>query len=345
MKKIFTIMCIGLFLFPCLVQAGQPEPPAVECIEGTPPEPIAVDFGEHTSTCQVDNPTDIDQFQIPIGTEDFGELLRLNVTYLGGSNFYPRVEVWDSCGDPVANRYSRTFTEDFAIPECVGDFQIVVSDANTTYPGSFILQVERIVPVYAPKIAYDLPVVDSIDPVTDVDFLVFDGAASTTIRLNATYLGGSNFYPRVEVWDPSGGNMDNRVDRTYSYDFDLIETGEYLVAISCADRNYTGSYEVEVNCLSPGSCPPDPSAELEQACGDGIDNDNDGATDCDDPDCTGVLPYCPDVCNWPGTCATEAEASVYGSPEGKRSMVVNNLAFLLIPVGTVIFLRIMRRKR
>ena len=46
---------------------------------------------------------------------------------------------------------------------------------------------------------------------------------------------------------------------------------------------------------------------------------------------------------WPD-CIDSAEASVYGSPEGKRSKVINNLTFLFIPAGAIVFLRIWRRK-
>jgi len=294
MKNMLIVMLMGLLSFPCLALAGQPEP-SVECVEGTPPEPIEVAFGEHTSTCQVNNPTDIDQFQTPIGPEDFGKLLRVNVTDTGGTNFTPRVEVWDSCGDPVGNNISPDYSRDFAIPECVGHFQMVVSDDDRYHPGSYILQVERIVPVYAPKIPYDLAISDSINVATDVDFLVFDGAAGSNIRLNVTDKGGTNFTPRVEVWDPSGGKLDNTVSSNYSKDFGLIETGEYLFAISDDDRYHPGSYEAEVNCLPPGGCPPDPSAEEGQSCLDGIDNDADGAIDCADSDCFGVY-GCPVEC-------------------------------------------------
>ena len=180
MKIVLFAVSMCLLLIPGMVQAGQPET-EVECVEGTPPEPIEVEFGEHTSGCQVDNGTDLDQFQTPIGTEDFGKLLRLNVT--------------------------RT--------------------------------------------------------------------------------GGSYFTPRVEVWDPSGGNLDNSVSPNYSNDFGLIETGEYLVAISDDDRYHPGSYEAEVNCLPPGGCPPTPTEGPpgDPSCSDGIDNDKDGFIDVEDPDC------------------------------------------------------------
>ena len=72
-------------------------------------------------------------------------------------------------------------------------------------------------------------------------------------------------------------------------------------------------------CVNPGA---------EEICGDDIDNDCDGAIDP----------------NWP--CEVTAAASTgHGLENVGESSVLNNLMFVLFSVGTVITLRILRRKR
>lgn len=69
-------------------------------------------------------------------------------------------------------------------------------------------------------------------------------------------------------------------------------------------------------------------------CSDGADNDCDGLTDRNDPDCPG---------GYAGVA--NAEASMYGRRALIASGSFNALALLLIPAGAVIVLKIVRRKR
>jgi bacillopeptidase F (M6 metalloprotease family) len=69
-------------------------------------------------------------------------------------------------------------------------------------------------------------------------------------------------------------------------------------------------------------------------CSNLIDDDCDEAIDCADPDCS--LDY---------ACSSNAEAATYGSNSLSGSGISNELILLLIPIGAVIFLRTMRRKR
>jgi Putative metal-binding motif len=91
--------------------------------------------------------------------------------------------------------------------------------------------------------------------------------------------------------------------------------------------------------------------------GDGYGDERCGLDDCDDAD-SGVNPGQSEICgndiddncngradeNWPCT-ATATASTVCGAERIKNSSILNNLAFLLIPIGAVISLKIWRRKR
>jgi hypothetical protein len=78
---------------------------------------------------------------------------------------------------------------------------------------------------------------------------------------------------------------------------------------------------------------PDVNPAVLENCTNGIDDDCDGNTDALDADCSSY------------SATANAEASMYGSKSVVGSGVFNELALLLIPVGALVALRILRRKR
>jgi hypothetical protein len=68
-------------------------------------------------------------------------------------------------------------------------------------------------------------------------------------------------------------------------------------------------------------------------CSDGVDNDCDGTIDAEDSGCGGY------------SSVTNAVAATYGSNSLVGSGISNELALILIPIGAVIFLRLLRKKR
>jgi hypothetical protein len=95
----------------------------------------------------------------------------------------------------------------------------------------------------------------------------------------------------------------------------------------CNEHVYPSNSNPYCDCVHPDPIPQG-TAEV---CDDGFDNDCDGLVDNADPEC-----------RWG---AASVQASVYGQETVENSSVFNNLAFLLVPVGGVVFLRILRRKR
>ena len=72
-------------------------------------------------------------------------------------------------------------------------------------------------------------------------------------------------------------------------------------------------------------------------CSNGVDDDCDGDVDCDDSDCSAFCYSYGGVAN--------AEASSYGSTSLTGSGTFNALTLVLVPIGALIFLRVLRRKK
>jgi hypothetical protein len=77
---------------------------------------------------------------------------------------------------------------------------------------------------------------------------------------------------------------------------------------------------------------PDANPDASENCDNGTDDDCDGLTDHNDPDCP--LPYPPN-----------AQAAVYGAGSVSGSGIANQLVLLLVPLCAGFLLRIMRRKK
>jgi hypothetical protein len=95
------------------------------------------------------------------------------------------------------------------------------------------------------------------------------------------------------------------------------------------------------NCTNPerdcDDTEPDVNPGVSEDCSNGIDDNCNGLADCigaGDPQCD---------CGY--SAAANAEASAYGPESLIKSGVMNQLALLLVPVGAVILLRVLRRRR
>jgi len=112
-----------------------------------------------------------------------------------------------------------------------------------------------------PAIEYGSSVSQSISPVTDVDFLAFQGSANSTVRV---VLQTSGYYddPWLRIIDPTdqdiytnycsggSGGCSFYVDQPLSLD------GTYHLMVADAGDNDTFSYSISLHCLG-GSCPTD----------------------------------------------------------------------------------------
>ncbi len=120
----------------------------------------------------------------------------------------------------------------------------------------------------------------------------------------------------------------------------------YTYAITAVDRSGNESDFSDVVLLTPLPGLGDPSSEGtggdscalsegslgDPTCSDDLDNDCDGSADSADCDCS----Y---------TGCANAEAATYGSGSVTGSGVSNELILLLIPVGAVLLLRMLSRRK
>jgi hypothetical protein len=78
---------------------------------------------------------------------------------------------------------------------------------------------------------------------------------------------------------------------------------------------------------------PDVYPGAPEVCDNGIDDDCDGDGDSDDSECGGEY-----------SSAANAEASLHGATSLKRSGAFNELALILIPMATILIIRVLRRR-
>jgi hypothetical protein len=248
------VLVLTLGLFPSLVQAQQPEM-SIPYDEGVIAEPISLHYGEYTVHCEINPVTDLDRFRF-VGSA--GDTIRVLVRQTSG-RLDPRLEIRDPQGNELYNEFcydACTLQADLTLTES-GTYLLLISDEVADQTGSYTLQLERIPPVSTPPvIAYDFPVNDTIDPVTDIDFFTFSGAENTEVRILVRQTGG-RLDPRLAIRDPQGNELYNEFCYdacTLQADLALTESGTYLLLISDEVADQTGSYQISVQCLF-GNCP------------------------------------------------------------------------------------------
>jgi hypothetical protein len=261
---------IALFIVATFVadvtKAQQTEIPR-ECSEGN--EPLTLAYADHTVGCSIDPAVDLDTFVFEGQAND---AIRINVLSRTAT-FDPRLELRDPAGNVVADTFCNggfvgnssrcSFTLETELMVS-GTYAIALSDVSNNETGNYILQLERIPPVDdPPNVPYNTTASGGIDPATDVDFLSFEGAAGTDVRLTVLSR-TATFDPRLEIRDPTGtlveemfcngGFIGNSSRCSFVVDLSLVVSGTYLLTLSDVSTNELGDYELNVQCLF-GDCP------------------------------------------------------------------------------------------
>jgi hypothetical protein len=212
-----------------------------------------------------------------------------------------------------------------------------------------------------------------VHPYADVDWIKVSTVEGQEYEVRTLDLAGSTPDTVLEVYDETGSMVtenDNYEWDEYTYDWlslaSLVSwTAEYTGTYFVKARTYGGSYghfddqgggpafcsyEISLPCPDldgdeygdPGStvctypetdCDdsnPDVNPGVEEVCGNGIDDNCDGGIDEGCDEIWGVA---------------NAQASLYGPGSVAGSGVVNQLSLFVVPLGAVIVLRILRRKK
>ncbi len=240
---------------------------SVFCTEGIG-EPLLVEYGEHTVGCELGSVTDLDRFEFH-GVE--GEQVRLRLRTTSGITD-PRLQIRDPDGEMVAPE-SPASCDSGCCSQCsvdvrftvgkTGRHTLLLSDAGADETGSYTLLLERIPPPFDPPvIPYDFPVTGVLDPVTDVEFFAFEAAAGTEVQFTLRTTSGITD-PRAIIRDPEGVVVDTAAcdsgccfPCTASVTFVPALDGMYLVELTDAGVDETGSFEIGLQCLF-GMCPAD----------------------------------------------------------------------------------------
>jgi hypothetical protein len=251
----------------------QPEFP-VACVEGQ--EPLHLNYGEHTTGCAIDSSTDLDRFTF---TGTAGDEVRVIVRSLT-THLDPRLEIRSLCdpNSPIifANFCSGqtsggsgikcTISAPSLTLPCTGTYGIFVSDQGSDETGEYQLEIAQILPRDDGLcVDYGIPIGEVVNQPTDVDFVQFQGAANSIVRLVVRSL-TNHLDPRLEIRDPAGNEIfdsfctgqtsgGSGIKCTLSTgDIMLPLNGTYTAILSDAGSDETGSVEINLECIV-GNCP------------------------------------------------------------------------------------------
>ncbi|MFK8031393.1 MAG: dockerin type I domain-containing protein [Gammaproteobacteria bacterium] len=265
-KAFWCSVLVAVFGFSATAFAQQTEV-SIAC--ATDESVQLLQYGEHTTGCDIDDPSDLDRFEF---CPEVGDEVNIKVAALA-SFLDPKLVVRNPSGVIVAEEVcldSCALTLNYTVVDS-GCHTLFLSDNSTQSTGDYTLQLERHYPAFSSSqlLSYDETLVDEIAPHTDSDFFRFYGVTGTAVRINGSAL--ANFMdPVFEVRRPDGSFIVNGVDDgafcldgcAFSKDVMPDVDGWYSVAVYDRLSFETGAYNISLWCIS-GDC----------------DSDGDGAPD------------------------------------------------------------------
>lgn len=133
-----SVFCLNLS--PLVSQAMQPENP-VACVEGST---ISIGFGDHTTNCELENPTDRDRFQFSASGSDMVRVIVLSgtngldpVVEVRGPNG-PEIVGTSFCSGNIPGRlpFRCSFSVDIT-PSISGKHTLAISDSGFNEEGNY----------------------------------------------------------------------------------------------------------------------------------------------------------------------------------------------------------------
>ena len=246
------------------------------------PEPtnMPISYGDVIACSIAPNAADIDTFRF---AGSAGEKIVILVTNPGAFLINPSIELFAPDGTRVAlagngGSFSARIADPSFMLTVSGTHTIVVSDADSNHTGPYTLTLERVDPPSAAVqlIQYDQVKTDEINPIGDMDVVVFNGAINDNIRILITNPGAFLINPSIELFAPDGtrvalagnsGSFSSLIDRV------LTQPGTHAILVSDADSNHAGPYGLSLTCIS-GPCTPAPICDGRRATITGTPEDN-----------------------------------------------------------------------
>lgn len=252
---------LALLCWPQLVRAADESVPcAVE------PTNMLIGYG-NVIACSLSSTIDNDTFRF---NGLVGHRIILQITNPGEFLINPCIELFaprgvlvtSACGGFSARIGAPVFDLDES-----GEWRIVVSDNGLDNSGPYSLALARVAPNAVPSAAleYDVaPLVDTLDPMVDIDGYSFQGQQNAQVRLVISNTSDFLVNPCIDLYADDGtrlavqcGGFSALIDHT------LPQTGTYRVVVTDSGLDNLGPYSLALSCRVPptgsDTCePPDP---------------------------------------------------------------------------------------
>jgi hypothetical protein len=219
--------------------------PATQVVDG--------DSGPITSGQRFFGNIDFGDMDVYTVSATAGESLQLAVGDLGGSAFFPHVQIYAPNGIRLAESSGQSGAGiDLQNVPQTGTYYAVVRHAGDDFIGSYAITV-----VHAPGTqAIDLDSGALISSqrhygnveLGDIDVYTFNGSSGGAFSVAVGDLEGSAFFPQLQVFGPTGLLLFSGADQT-SVAFDalnLTTTGTYYVLVRHAGDTFVGRYAIDL---------------------------------------------------------------------------------------------------
>lgn len=220
---------------------------------------IPIQYGDHTINSAIDTVVDVDSYRF---TGAAGDQVRAVISSFA-TRMDPVLELRGPSGAVLKTTscdgfFGCSVNIDESLPSS-GTYVLSVSDVGVDETGGYTLHMDRYPPLNNwTGLLYDRPLTDVLGHMGDHDFLAFNGAAGTSVRL-AVSSAATRMDPHLEVWDPNGVRIyDQSCDGFFGCSLvaslDLSIGGLYRLGLSDINWDETGGYNLGLTCQF-GNCP------------------------------------------------------------------------------------------
>ncbi len=267
-RKRIAILETGVFL--CLIFAvfslsGGAEAGTCEA----EPTDMSVSYGE-LITCEIDTGSDTDLYRFSGNADD---RVLIEADWISGDDFVPRITLIAPDGSRLSSQYLAAVI-DYVLPQ-TGTYTVIVNDDYYDYPGKYNLLISctggSCLPSSPPPedtgcnitcnseptdmfLQHGTRVRCDISSASDTDLYRFSANANDRVLIEADWISGDDFVPRITLIAPDGSRLSSQYLAAV-IDYVLPQTGTYTVIVNDDYYDYPGKYNLIIACTG-GSCLP-----------------------------------------------------------------------------------------